>query len=202
MYIIEHGKSSGLECGGTERVGKLGAVAETAGSSGEAGADAVLLDDGLSWNAVSAQTPCSPEFIAGWKGRFERDRLAGLHARHRGKRRAQGGTKVQARILAWTQQRLPSDGSTHWSTRKLTKALRVSHMMVARVWAEHGLQPHRLEYYMASDDPGKPPSTEKHRISGLYLGPPAPGRVLRGRKDRDSSMEHLYPVLPRSPRRA
>lgn len=26
-------------------------------------------------------------------------------------------------------------------------------MMVARVWARHGLTPHRLERYMASDDP-------------------------------------------------
>src|SRR5229473_6544577 len=53
----------------------------------------LLLDDGLSWNAVSAQTPCSPDFIARWKPRFERDRLAGLHGRHRGKRPAQPGCK-------------------------------------------------------------------------------------------------------------
>lgn len=29
----------------------------------------------------------------------------------------------------------------------------VSHMMVARVWARAGLKPHRIERYMASDDP-------------------------------------------------
>src|SRR5215471_14702587 len=45
----------------------------------------LLLDEGLSWNAVSALTPCSPDFIARWKRRFERGRLAGLHARHRAK---------------------------------------------------------------------------------------------------------------------
>src|SRR5271167_137422 len=136
----------------------------------------LLLDDGLSWNAVSAQTPCSPDFIARWKRRFERDRLAGLHARHRGKRPAQGAARVQARILAWTQQRLPSDGSTHWSTRKLAKELGVSHMMLARVWAEHGLQPHRLEYYMASDDPDF--ETKAAGIIGLYLDPPARAAVF------------------------
>jgi hypothetical protein len=26
-------------------------------------------------------------------------------------------------------------------------------MMVARIWAKHGLKPHRLERYMASNDP-------------------------------------------------
>ena len=71
----------------------------------------LLLDDGLSWNAVSALTPCSPNFIARWKRRFARGRLAGLHARHRGKRPTPGAAKVQARILAWTERRLPADGS-------------------------------------------------------------------------------------------
>src|SRR5712671_5785236 len=107
----------------------------------------LLLDDGLSWKAVSAQTPCSQDFIARWKRRFEQSRLAGLYARHRGKPPAPGAPKLQARILAFTQQRQPADGATHWSTRKLARELGVSHMMVARVWAEHGLQPHRLEHY-------------------------------------------------------
>jgi transcriptional regulator of aromatic amino acid metabolism len=37
----------------------------------------------------------------------------------------------------------------HWSTRKLAAHLKVSHMMVARVWRKHGLKPHRIERYMA-----------------------------------------------------
>src|SRR5882762_6768570 len=40
----------------------------------------LFLDDRLSWNSVTSQTPCSPDFIARWKPRFERDRLAGLPA--------------------------------------------------------------------------------------------------------------------------
>ena len=54
----------------------------------------LLLDEGRSWQAVSALTLCSPDFIARWKGRFERDRLAGLHARHRGKRPKAGAAKT------------------------------------------------------------------------------------------------------------
>jgi transposase len=137
---------------------------------------ALLDDGGLSWNAVSALTPCSPDFIARWKRSLERGRLDGLHARHLGRPPAPGAAKVQARILAWTQQRLPADGSTHWSTRKLGKQLGVSHMMVARVWAEHGLQPHRLEHYMASDDPDF--ETKAADIIGLYLDPPARAAVF------------------------
>jgi transposase len=160
----------------------------------------LLLDDGLSWNAVSAQTPCSQDFIARWKRRFEEGRLAGLHARHRGKRPAPGAAKVQARILAWTQQRQPADGSTHWSTRKLGKELRVSHMMVARVWAEHGLQPHRLEHYMASDDPDF--ETKAADIIGLYLDPPARAAVFCvDEKTAIQALDRLNPVLRLSPGR-
>ena len=161
----------------------------------------LLLDDGLSWNEVSALIPCSPDFIARWKRRFERERLAGLHARHRGKKPAAGAAKMRARILAWTQQRLPTDGSTHWSTRKLSKELGVSHMMVARVWAEHGLQPHRLEHYMASDDPDF--ETKAADIIGLYLDPPARAAVFCvDEKTAIQALDRTDPVLPLSPGRA
>src|SRR6266852_5782164 len=161
----------------------------------------LLLDDGLSWNAVSAQTPCSQDFIARWKRRFEQSRLAGLYARHRGKRPAPGAAKLQARILAFTQQRQPADGATHWSTRKLARELGVSHMMVARVWAEHGLQPHRLEHYMASDDPDL--ETKAADIIGLYLAPPARAAVFCvDEKTAIQALDRLDPVLPLSPGRA
>jgi transposase len=161
----------------------------------------LLLDDRLSWNAVSVQTPCSQDFIARWKRRFEQDRLAGLHARHRGKKPAPGAAKVQARILAFTQQHQSADGSTHWSTRKLGKELRVSHMMVARVWAEHGLQPHRLEHYLASDDPNF--EAKAADIIGLYLDPPARAAVFCvDEKTAIQALDRLDPVLPLSPGRA
>ena len=161
----------------------------------------LLLDEGLSWTAVGAQTPCSPDFIARWKRRFERDRLAGLHARHRGKKPAANAAKVRARILAWTKQRRPANGSTHWSTRKLAGELGVSHMMVARIWAEHGLQPHRLEHYMASDDPDF--ETKAADVIGLYLAPPAHAAVFCvDEKTAIQALDRLDPVLPLSPGRA
>jgi hypothetical protein len=41
---------------------------------------------------------------------------------------------------------------------------------VARVWRKHALRPHRLERYMASNDPDF--ETKAADISGLYLHPP------------------------------
>ena len=62
-------------------------------------------------------------------------------------------------------------------------------MMVARVWAERGLQPHRLEHYMVSDDPEF--ETKAADIIGLYLSPPAREwlqRYLALRKDKDAAL--------------
>jgi hypothetical protein len=60
---------------------------------------------------------------------------------------------LEARISAKTRQR-PPDGSTHWSMRKLAKLIGVSHGLIAEVGRRAGLQPHRFERYMLSDDPG------------------------------------------------
>lgn len=107
---------------------------------------------------------------------------------------------MEARILAKTRQK-PRDGSTHWSTRKLAAELGVSHMMVARVWQRAGLAPHRLERYLASDDP----HFEKKAadIIGLYLHPPQHAAVFCvDEKTAIQALNRLDPVLPLSPGRA
>jgi hypothetical protein len=74
-------------------------------------------------------------------------------------------------------------------------------MMVARVWAERGLQPHRLEHYMVSDDPGF--ETKAADIIGLYLSPPARAAVFCvDEKTAIQALDRLDPVLPLSPGRA
>src|SRR5881296_4018896 len=160
----------------------------------------IMLDDGLSWKSISKQLPCSPDYINRWRRRFDEDRLGGLYARHRGRAPAKNEAKLEARILAWTQNR-PDDGSTHWSSRKLGKALGISHMMVARVWVKHGLRPHRLERYMASNDPKF--EVKAADIIGLYLNPPSHAVVFCvDEKTAIQALDRLDPVLPLSPGRA
>src|SRR5881296_3543070 len=160
----------------------------------------IMLDDGLSWKSISKQLPCSPDYINRWRRRFDEDRLGGLYARHRGRAPAKNEAKLEARILAWTQNR-PDDGSTHWSSRKLGKALGISHMMVARVWVKHGLRPHRLERYMASNDPKF--EVKAADIIGLYLNPPSHAVVFCvDEKTAIQALDRKDPVLPLSPGRA
>src|SRR5205823_4164498 len=129
----------------------------------------LLLSDGRTYREIATLVDCSEPFISKWKGRFETDRLAGLYTRHAGRATTVLTPKMEARILEWTR-RAPTDGTTHWSTRRLAKRLGVHHMMVARVWKKNGIQPHRMERYMASDDPEF--EAKAADIIGLYLHPP------------------------------
>ena len=146
----------------------------------------LLLAQGKSYLAIRQVLGCNPNYISRWKGRFEAERLAGMYSHHPGRAVEKRTPALEARILEWTRRPAP-DGSTHWSSRKLAQHLGISHMMVARVWQRAGLKPHRIERYMASDDPDF--ETKAADIIGLYVKPPqACGGVLRGRKDRHPSL--------------
>ena len=135
----------------------------------------LLLAEGHTWDEVSERIECSRGFVASWNKRFVEQRIAGLYSRHLGQVASVLTPELEARILEATR-RAPSDGATHWSTRKLGAHLGVSHMMVARVWRKHGLKPHRIERYMASNDPDF--ETKAADIIGLYLNPPAHAAVF------------------------
>ena len=159
----------------------------------------LMLDEGLSWSVIGERLPCTPDYIGRWKRRFVAERMAGLYGRHRGGIPSRDAAKVEARVLAWTQK-APTDGSTHWTTRKLAKMLGLSHMMVARIWSKHAIKPHRLERYMASDDPDF--EAKAADVIGLYLNPPAHAAVFCvDEKTAIQALDRLDPVLPLSPGR-
>src|SRR3989304_7538997 len=112
----------------------------------------LLLAEGHTWDEVSERIDCSRGFVASWSKRFAEQRIAGLHSRHLGQVATVCTPKLEARILEATRH-APTGGATPWSTAKLAAHRHLSHMMVARVWRKHGLKPHRIERYMASNDP-------------------------------------------------
>lgn len=159
----------------------------------------MLLAEGANWTRVRGQLGCGDSYIARWSRRFATERLAGLYSRHRGQATTVLTPKVEAKILNWTR-RGPQDGTTHWSMRRLAKALGLSHMMVARVWVRHDLKPHRLKRYMASDDPDF--ECKATEIIGLYLNPPQHAAVFCvDEKTAIQALDRLDPVLPLSPGR-
>ena len=160
----------------------------------------LLLAEGSTYQQTAESVGCSAPFISKWKRRFVAEGLAGLYNRHAGRPVSVLTPKVEARILNWTRKK-PTDGSTHWSTRRLAKKLGVHHMMVARVWKKHGLQPHRMERYMASNDPDF--EEKAADVIGLYLKPPQHAAVFCvDEKTAIQALDRKDPILPLSPGRA
>ena len=160
----------------------------------------LLLSEGHTWDEVSERINCSRGFVASWSKRFSEQRIAGLYSRHLGQVATVLTPQLEARILGATR-RAPSGGQTHWSTRRLAEQLEVSHMMVARVWRKHGLKPHRIERYMASNDPDF--ERKAADIIGLYLNPPQHAAVFCvDEKTAIQALDRKDPVLPLSPGRA
>lgn len=163
----------------------------------------LLLAQGLTWAQIRAKLDCSDSYISRWSRRFEQERVAGLTARYVGRQRYKVTDRLEARVLAWTTERKPADGSTHWSSRKLAAELggRVSHMTITRIWARHHLKPHRLEGYIASNDPDF--ETKAADVIGLYLNPPQHAAVFCvDEKTAIQALDRKDPVLPLSPGRA
>jgi len=160
----------------------------------------LLLADGLTYREIAERVGCSEPFISKWKQRFLAERLAGLYVRHAGQPASVLTDKVEARILNATRTK-PTDGTTHWSTRRLARKLGLNHMLIARVWQKHGIQPHRMERYMASDDPDF--EQKAADVLGLYLHPPQHAVVFCvDEKTAIQALDRLDPVLPLSPGRA
>jgi len=160
----------------------------------------LALAEGESWSRIEARLHTSRPTIARWKRRFEREGLLGLDARHKGSEPREATAAVQARLIRKTTQR-PPDGSTHWTCRKMAAALGLSKSTVQRIWRQARLKPHRLDRYMASNDP----EFEKKAadIIGLYMKPPQHAAVFCvDEKSAIQALDRLDPVLPLSPGRA
>jgi transposase len=159
----------------------------------------LALADGHSYSRIEVELHTSRPTIARWKARFEEEGIAGMEPQHKGSSPRTVTPAVQARVLRKTQQ-APADGSTHWSCRKMA-ALGVSKSTVQRIWTQARLKPHRLEQYMASNDPEF--EEKAADIIGLHMEPPQHAAVFCVDEETAiQALDRLDPVLPLSPGRA
>jgi transposase len=161
----------------------------------------LMLAEGRSYADIRQQLHTTAPTISRWRKRFLEDRVGGLmQERHPGQTPTVITAALQAKVLAATRRK-PKDGSTHWSCRKLAMELGISKDAVHRIWRKAGLRPHRLERYMASNDPEF--ETKAADIIGLYLNPPQHAAVFCvDEKSAIQALDRLDPVLPMSPGRA
>jgi transposase len=130
-----------------------------------------------------------------WRERYVARGIAGLErdASRPGRKPPLSAEAIE-RVVHMTLHEKPPAG-THWSVRKLAKAVGLSHSSVQRIWAAHGLKPHLTKSFKLSNDPQ---FSEKVRdIVGLYLDPPDKALILCvDEKSQIQALDRTQPGLP------
>lgn len=160
----------------------------------------LLLKEGMSYRDIEEKLGAAASTISRWKQRYEKDAVLELATIHPGQPPQKLTTQLRARVLERTRQS-PPDGSAHWSLSKMASVMKVNRNLIARIWEEADLKPHRLERYMVSNDPQF--EEKATAIIGLYLNPPQNAAVFY--VDEKSAIQALDPLdrrLPLSPGRA
>jgi hypothetical protein len=95
----------------------------------------------------------------------------------------------------------PAGETTHWTGRAMAAASGISLRSVQRIWAAHGLQPHRVRRFKLSQDPAF--AAKLRDVVGLYLDPPAHSLVLSvDEKSQIQALDRTQPGLPMKKGRA
>jgi len=130
--------------------------------------------EGVANVAIADELGISVPTVGLWRTRFKERGLDGLADGPRTGRPAIYGREIRERVLATTLS--PPEGATHWSTRRLAKAVGVSPNTILRIWREGKLKPHRTETFKLSSDPRF--EEKLVDVVGLYLNPPENAIVL------------------------
>src|SRR5881397_2051701 len=158
----------------------------------------LLAQEGMSNHSIAKQLGLSRPTVIAARATFGTGGVQSLTAKPtRNRSRRTLTPEVEKKILDSTLKTRPPD-ATPWTVRTLAKHLRVSRMMVHRVWQRFDIQPHRVEKFKLSNDPQ---FEEKVRdIAGLYLDPPERALVLCvDEKSQIQALDRTAPILPLRP---
>jgi transposase len=154
--------------------------------------------EGATNKDVAASLGVWPQTVTKWRGRFVRNRLAGLADEPRpGAPRKITDGQVED-VVVKTLEEAPTGGDTHWSTRSMAAATGLNQTAVSRIWRAFGLKPHLVQTWKLSSDPQ---FIDKVRdVVGLYLDPPDKAMVLAvDEKSQMQALDRTAPVLPMMP---
>ena len=152
-------------------------------------ADGVLSQDMAKVLGVSRPT------VQLWRARFLALRLLGLEkdAPRPGRKPRVSVKKIRAVVEATLHTTPPN--ATHWSTRSMARAQRLSQATVQRIWKQHNLKPHLVRTFKLSRD--KRFVEKLCDVVGLYLNPPDKSLVLCvDEKSQIQALDRTQPGLP------
>src|ERR1700674_1046431 len=107
----------------------------------------LLSADGVGTMAIQRETGKGKPTIWRWQARFMTEGVDGLlHEATRPAGKPPLTAAVVGGVVAMTLAEPPGE-RTHWTGRAMAKAAGVSHRSVQRIWAAHGLKPHRVRTF-------------------------------------------------------
>src|SRR5947208_857799 len=161
----------------------------------------LLSADGVGTMAIQRQTGKGKPTIWRWQARFMTEGVDGLlHEATRPAGKPPLTPEVIQRVVEMTLAEPPGE-RRHWTSRTMAKAAGVSHRSVQRIWAAHGLKPHRVRTFKLSNDPKF--AAKLHDVVGLYVDPPEHALVLAvDEKSQIQALDRTQPGLPMKQGRA
>jgi transposase len=160
----------------------------------------LLAADGLNNQQIARQLGIDQPQVGRWRQRFAQQGLAGIAKdKSRPGRLKPIPAAQEAAIVRQTLENKPK-GASHWSRALMAAAAGVSASTVGRIWARHGLQPHRIKRFKLSTDRHFKEKLED--IIGLYLSPPEHAVVFScDEKSQIQALDRSQPGLPLKPGR-
>jgi transposase len=158
--------------------------------------------DGVANEEIARRCGVDSDAVRRWRSRFAEQGVAGVGviAKGRGRKSSLPAGTVEE-VLRLTHRELPVDGSTQWSTRSLAERVGVGKDTVAKIWADHNLQPWKVSTFKVSNDP----RFEEKLIDvvGVYLNPPSRAVVFSfDEKTQCQALDRTQPSLPMKAGRA
>ncbi len=153
-------------------------------------------------NEVARRCATTDTSVRAWRRRFETDGVDGVGriAPGRGRRSWLPAGAIAA-VVEDTRRNKPDDGSTHWTTRLMTKRHGIGKDSVARIWRDHGLKPWKIDTFKISTDPDF--EAKLVDVVGLYLNPPERAVVFSfDEKTQCQALDRTQASLPMKTGRA
>jgi transposase len=151
---------------------------------------------------IAAELGTKEETVGRWRKRYAERGLRGIEKDLPRAGRAptvQRGI-VEEEVIRKTTQDRPRN-ATHWSTRTMADAMKISPASVRRIWVRNGLKPHLFRTFKLSNDPLFVEKLED--IVGLYMNPPDNAVVLStDEKSQIQALDRTQPGLPMKKGRA
>jgi transposase len=156
----------------------------------------VWAGNGVANEEIARRSRVDADTVRRWRRRFTASGVdgVGVIAGGRGRKPWLPAGTVE-RVLTATRDQVPPGGATHWTTRSMAAEVGIGKDAVARIWADHGLQPWKVTTFKISNDPRF--EDKLVDVVGLYLDPPERAVVFSfDEKTSCQALDRTQPSLP------